>query len=78
MGATGDFVTGSEDNDAELARLDSLVAATELWVNQEGWLEATNDFPASSEDMKTLHFRQSQVHDFAWFADKRYKVLQEK
>ena len=76
VGATGDFVTGSEDNDAELARLSELVEQTETWVNKEGWNDATNDFPPSSEDMKTLHFRQSRVHDFAWFADKRYKVLQ--
>ena len=76
VGATGDFVKGSEDNDAELARLSELVDQTETWVNDEGWNDATNDFPPSSEDMKTLHFRQSRVHDFAWFADKRYKVLQ--
>ena len=76
VGATGDFVTGSEDNDAELARLSELVEQTETWVDKEGWNDATNDFPPSSEDMKTLHFRQSRVHDFAWFADKRYKVLQ--
>ena len=75
VGATGDFVTGSEDNDAEWARLDSLVAATEDWTDGGGWEEATNDFPPSSERMKTLHYRQSRVHDFAWFADKRYKVL---
>jgi aminopeptidase N len=25
--------------------------------------------------MKTIRFTQSQVHDFAWFADKRYRVL---
>ena len=76
VGATGDFVPGSENNNTELKRLAQLVEETETWVTKEGWNDATNDFPASSEDMKTLHFRQSQVHDFAWFADKRYKVLQ--
>ena len=76
VGATGDFVPGSENNDTEVKRLAQLVEETETWVTKEGWNDATNEFPASSEDMKTLHFRQSQVHDFAWFADKRYKVLQ--
>ncbi|MDP6234129.1 MAG: M1 family metallopeptidase, partial [Candidatus Poseidoniaceae archaeon] len=76
VGATGDFVPGSENNDTEVKRLAQLVEETETWVTNEGWNDATNEFPASSEDMKTLHFRQSQVHDFAWFADKRYKVLQ--
>ncbi len=31
-------------------------------------------FPTSSARMKTLHFKQDNVHDFAWFADKRYQV----
>ena len=75
VGATGDLVPGSEDNDAERVRLDSLVAASVEWVASEGWLEDNNDFPDSEEQLKTLHYRQSRVHDFAWFADKRYKVL---
>ncbi len=76
VGATGDYVPGSEDNEMELKRLAQLVEETEAWVTSEGWIETTNDFPASSSVMKTLHFRQSRIHDFAWFADKRYKVLQ--
>ena len=32
------------------------------------------DFPKSSETMKTLHYKADQVHDFAWFADKRFYV----
>ena len=31
-------------------------------------------FPASSIEIKTLRFRQARVHDFAWFADKRFIV----
>lgn len=31
-------------------------------------------FPASSADIKTLHFKQDRIHDFAWFADKRFIV----
>ncbi|MBC7446510.1 MAG: hypothetical protein H7330_00445 [Hymenobacteraceae bacterium] len=31
--------------------------------------------PASSPRLKTLHFVQDRVTDFAWFADKRYQAL---
>ncbi len=32
-------------------------------------------FPASDPEMKTIHLQQENVHDFAWFADKRFYVL---
>ena len=31
-------------------------------------------FPPSSPEMKTLHFTEDNIHDFAWFADKRWIV----
>ena len=31
-------------------------------------------FPVSSIEIKTLHFKQDRIHDFAWFADKRFIV----
>jgi hypothetical protein len=34
----------------------------------------TRKFPASSNETKTLQYRQDNVHDFAWFADKRFIV----
>ena len=34
-----------------------------------------NDFPESAIALKTIRFKQSKVHDFAWFADKRFNVL---
>ncbi len=33
-----------------------------------------NAFPPSDKELKTLRFLQSRVHDFAWFADKRFIV----
>lgn len=33
--------------------------------------------PASSKSLKTLHFTAERVHDFAWFADKRFLVQQD-
>ena len=32
----------------------------------------TEAFPPSDKSTKTLRFKQEQVHDFAWFADKRF------
>ncbi len=51
---------------AEEAFMDSL-AALPLHVGN-------NHFPPSSPDHKTIRFVQDNVHDFAWFADKRYQV----
>ena len=34
----------------------------------------TQNFPASSIQLKTLQYKQDSVHDFAWFADKRFLV----
>ncbi|MCD6013848.1 MAG: hypothetical protein K0Q79_3710 [Flavipsychrobacter sp.] len=33
-----------------------------------------DSIPASSAEMKTLHFEEDNIHDFAWFADKRWIV----
>ncbi len=68
VGATGDLVNG----EAELAFLNDLDAQTRA-SNELG----DNAFPASSEEMKTLRYQQSRVHDFAWFADKRWRVLKD-
>jgi hypothetical protein len=32
------------------------------------------EFPESSARTKTLHYKQNNVHDFGWFADKRFIV----
>lgn len=80
VGATGDLQTASE-----LQFLEEQVAATKLNPgrldkpsNMGGFKKvknADNEFPASSAEYKTIRFTQSKVHDFAWFADKRFKVL---
>ncbi|REK06442.1 MAG: M1 family peptidase [Bacteroidetes bacterium] len=46
-------------------------------LNTARMINFTNDmsFPESSKEMKTLRFKQDKIHDFAWFADKRYHVL---
>jgi len=32
----------------------------------------TENFPPSDKETKTIEFKQDRVHDFAWFADKRF------
>jgi hypothetical protein len=34
-------------------------------------------YPASSATLKELNYKQNNVHDFAWFADKRFVVKQD-
>ena len=62
VGATGDLQTASEVK----------------WMNElaEKAVRAkpTNEFPESSNEMKSIRFTQSNVHDFGWFADKRWIV----
>lgn len=44
-------------------------------VNQYGQIKkSVNAFPPSSATIKTLHYKQDRIHDFAWFADKRFIV----
>ncbi|HNE27692.1 MAG TPA: M1 family metallopeptidase [Saprospiraceae bacterium] len=37
----------------------------------------TQSFPPSSANTKTLHYKAEKVHDFAWFADKRFNVMRD-
>lgn len=76
VGATGDLQTADE-----MDRLEGLVKETEQWIariEKEGdWTAVQNEnaFPESDSAFKTLHYTQDRVHDFAWFADKRFHVL---
>ncbi len=66
VGATGDLQTYSEQ-----LFLDSIAEHTakiESFPKKDSLIE-------SSEKYKTLHYKQSMVHDFAWFADKNFNVL---
>ncbi len=62
VGASGDLQTTSEAK-----WLDSLASGS-----LKAWQGDT--FPKSSTQTKTLHYRLENSHDFAWFADKRFKV----
>ncbi len=69
VGATGDL-----QNNEEIERLNHLAKITDT-ISQ-----FSNDmsFPVSEEKTKTLRYIQKNVHDFGWFADKRYHVLKGK
>ena len=67
VGATGNLQNGEEKK-----WLDKLSADT-AWLKIPDYLE--RDFPPSSNQMKTLRYTENNIHDFAWFADKRFHVL---
>ena len=67
VGSTGDL-----QNDMEMQMLTELAADT-TWKLTLGL--GGIDFLPSSERLKTLRYTGKQIHDFAWFADKRFHVL---
>jgi len=69
VAATGSLPEG----DAEVIWLDSIAEATGKMTA----FQSDMSFPLSDTGMKTLHFHAENVHDFAWFADKRYHVLKD-
>lgn len=75
VGATGDLQTQNE-----LIFLDSLAEQTSKNYEEEKYpgilkKNGKTPFPESASEMKTIRYTQTNVHDFAWFADKRYHVL---
>lgn len=71
--------TGDKDaNRDEEEFLEKRIAETNKEIERRklsGKAEAgSNSFPVSTKLFKTIRFKQSNVHDFAWFADKRFYV----
>ncbi|OUJ75460.1 M1 family metallopeptidase [Hymenobacter crusticola] len=66
--------TGVLQNTEEQQRMDQLAAATTQKKTDKDF-GSDLSFPASSSETKTLRYVQDRVHDFAWFADKRFNVL---
>ena len=73
VGATGDLQT-----EEEIEFLDSKVEETQKkktdYLMQKQGRFGKTPFPPSEKEFKTIRYTQSKVHDFAWFADKRYAV----
>jgi hypothetical protein len=67
--------TGNLQNQSESELLDKRASDTEGIINMSS---GTASFPVSSDQLKTLHYKANRVHDFAWFADKRFHVLKGK
>lgn len=68
VGATGDL-----QNPEEIEWLNELAKQTS--EIKEFTKENDYSFPKSDTILKTIQYKQSNVHDFAWFADKRFHVL---
>lgn len=69
VGSTGDLVNAQQE-------LDWLDEKVEQTLAKNGQFDKKDlAYPKSSEELKTLHYHQENVHDFAWFADKRFHVL---
>ena len=71
VGATGEL-----QNPDEQARMAGLAEATALKTTAKDF-GTDLSFPASAATTKTLRYKQDRVHDFAWFADKRFNVLRD-
>lgn len=72
VGATGDLQNEDEIKWMNDLSTKPVPAATTKTQNADNG--ALDKFPPSSAKTKTLHFIQKNVHDFGWFADKRWVV----
>lgn len=64
--------TGQLQNKQELEWLDKIAADT-AWMRIPDYINES--FPPSSQRLKTITYSENNIHDFAWFADKRFHVL---
>ncbi len=75
VGATGDLQTGSEIEFLNTLADKTAEELKDIQPGKKNYPKGSNNFPTSSTDKKTIRYTQNNVHDFAWFADKRYMVL---
>lgn len=71
LAATGDRIDAETEEDF----LNKKVGETIDRLDKKDYRESDMAFPPSSTNFKTVRFRQYRVHDFAWFADKRFNVI---
>lgn len=70
--------TGVLQNESESAFLESKIKATKVALDTaKSQTNKQQVFPPSSEKTKTIRYLAQNVHDFAWFADKRFYVTKE-
>lgn len=73
VAATGDL---QNEDEKRMLLSNSEVLQKDLYIAPKN--NSTKDLSAnieSSAELKTLTYKQTNVHDFAWFADKNFKVL---
>lgn len=69
--------TGILQTSSERAFLQQQVEKTNAYLSSPAGTARGKEqeaFPPSSSTMKTIRYTADKVHDFAWFADKRFKV----
>lgn len=71
VAATGDLQDEKEKNELKVKAANNKNKAGTITDNKPPDPE---EIVASSGEVKTLHYHQDNVHDFAWFADKTYLV----
>ncbi len=75
VGATGDLQTQSEI-DFLNERANETADRISKNIDSPKPKDALPNYtPPSNDTLKTIRFTQKNVHDFAWFADKRFEVL---
>lgn len=72
LAATGDRIDEFEEEEWLLSKA---AETQKMLTDSVKKYSHNNDFPISSKEYKTIEFKQFRVHDFAWFADKRFHVL---
>ena len=71
VAATGNRLPDTEEE----AFMQQRIELTKQLIERKTDTVWSNRFPESSKDYKTVRFVESHVHDFAWFADKRFLIL---
>lgn len=73
LAATGDRME-AEEEELFLTRIEQ---ETRNLIEGDNSVKHDDRFPKSDSLFKTIRFTQNRVHDFAWFADKRFMVLRD-
>lgn len=78
VAATGELQNSDEKNWIASRANFKWEPETQKQKNAYGQVKkVTTQFPQSASSTKTLQYTQKDVHDFAWFADKRFAVQQD-
>ncbi len=68
------MATGNCTDEKENKWLDELAAKPLPDIAKKSKKTPKDTIPKSAVEMKTIHFEEDNVHDFAWFTDKRWLV----